>query len=89
MGTYMLTTAFSPFDWDVMGPLVSIRISNDGGATWDEPVLTQSSRNESLFGEFSVAGSRSHKIKFGAFKSCFFRGEDMGIASMFQVYVQT
>jgi hypothetical protein len=66
MGTYMLTTAASPFDWDVLGPLVSIRTSTDGGVTWNEPVHAQTSRRESLFGEFAITGSRAHKVKFGA-----------------------
>lgn len=66
LGTYMLTTGFAPFDWDVQGPLVSIRTSLDGGRSWHEPVPQQSFRAESIFGEFAVTGSRAQKVKFGA-----------------------
>ena len=37
LGTYMLSQAAPPYDWDVLGPLVSIRTSSNGGASWDEP----------------------------------------------------
>ena len=50
-GTYMLSQAAPPYDWDVLGPLVSIRTSSDGGGSWDEPRYEQKSRNDSVFGE--------------------------------------
>jgi len=62
----MLTTAFPPYGWDVLGPLVSIRTSLDGGKTWREPRRSQQARNDSVFGEYAVTGSRDHKVKFGA-----------------------
>ena len=66
LGTYMLATAFSPYDWDVMGPFVGFRTSLDGGASWHEPRTTLASRDDTVFGEYAVAGSRAHKVKFGA-----------------------
>ena len=49
-----------------MGPFVGFRTSRDGGQTWDEPRVRLRARDDTLFGEYAVTGSRAHKVKFGA-----------------------
>jgi hypothetical protein len=60
-GTYcLLETAGKGLNWDVLGPLVGFRYSNDFGKTWHDTPHTPS---QPLFGEPAKPGG---KVKMGA-----------------------
>jgi hypothetical protein len=59
-GTYTLDETDRGLNWDVLGPFVGFRTSNDYGVTWTE---TPHTPEASLFGE---TGKNGGKIKIGA-----------------------
>lgn len=59
-GTYCLEDAGRGLNWDILGPLVGFRVSEDLGETWTETPHTPES---SIFSESGLDGSW---VKFGA-----------------------
>ena len=59
-GTYCLDESGRGLNWDVLGPFVGFRVSDDLGRTWQDPPTTPAAP---LFGE---SGKQNAKVRFGA-----------------------